>query len=118
MNTNTIRPQFPPNLSVEELIVNAVEKLHKTGKISKTPNSFFAYRMALQKELTARNYYPNMCDLSIIAGNLWIQEPQYIKAEYQRLVHDAKILFEEYCHHAFLPYSINQEQQQNLYYFY
>ncbi|KAG9301819.1 hypothetical protein G9A89_004498 [Geosiphon pyriformis] len=106
-----IKPKFPPTLTSEELMANAVEKFRQTGKLSKTPNAFLAYRMALQKELAVSDYYPNMRDLSTIAGNLWIQEPENVKAKYRRLIHDAKILFDKYCQRV-ISTEINNKQQQ------
>ncbi|KAG9287115.1 hypothetical protein G9A89_001009 [Geosiphon pyriformis] len=90
-----IKPDFPPDLTHKELLVNALEKLKVTGKAGKTPNAFMAYRMALRKQISKTGFRPTMGELSTIAGNLWESEPQNVKEAYQKLSREVKIMFDE-----------------------
>ncbi|CAG8536161.1 943_t:CDS:2 [Ambispora leptoticha] len=94
------KPPFPPQLTVEELMTNALEKLRK-NKISKTPNAFLAYRMAFQKQFYNTKSHPTMRDLSLMATKFWLQEPEYIKARYYQLMKEAKTQFEKICNQNF-----------------
>ncbi|CAG8454106.1 7564_t:CDS:2 [Ambispora gerdemannii] len=98
-------------------MANAEEKLRKTSQLTKTPNAFLAYRMALQKEFAALNLYPNMRELSTAAGNAWEKEPEYVKARYNRLMLDTRTLFQRVSQ-AVLPLQIvhvnpNEQSNQN-----
>ncbi|KAG9300407.1 hypothetical protein G9A89_010031 [Geosiphon pyriformis] len=77
---------------------NALKKLQKNKKLSKTPNAFFAYRMAVYREFspTLKERY-KMRELSRLAGKLWIKEPAYVKAKYYDLMLEARRQFEKIC---------------------
>ncbi|CAG8712560.1 11368_t:CDS:1, partial [Funneliformis mosseae] len=54
-----LKPNFPPNLTTDELIKNAIKSnASNNSKVKTLPNAFIAYRMALQKE-----YYKNTIKL-------------------------------------------------------
>ncbi|CAG8540635.1 580_t:CDS:1 [Ambispora gerdemannii] len=90
------KPPFPPQLTVDELMANALEKLRK-NKISKTPNAFLAYRMAFQKQFYDAKNNPTMRDLSLMATKFWLREPEHVKARYYQLIIEAKTKFEKIC---------------------
>ncbi|CAG8457003.1 728_t:CDS:1 [Ambispora leptoticha] len=96
-----VKPQYPPNLTVEDLMQNALQKLKKTGKFSKIPNAFMAYRMQLQKEFALHYSYPGMRKLSSIAANLWKEEDENVKKTYQNLTREAQTRFEKIANEAF-----------------
>ncbi|CAG8713650.1 10531_t:CDS:1, partial [Ambispora leptoticha] len=119
-STTFIKPHFPPNLTPRELMANAEEKLRKTGQLTKTPNAFLTYRMALQKEFATLNLYPNMRELSTAAGNAWEREPEYVKAHYNRLMLEARALFQSVSQAAlplqFVHVNPNNSSNQNPHY--
>ncbi|KAG9301815.1 hypothetical protein G9A89_004494 [Geosiphon pyriformis] len=85
-----MRPQFPLNLTANDLMANAKRRLEVTGKVTKIPNSFMAYRMAVKKNLILSKNIPGMRELSTISATLWKTEPEWVKAEYQSLMRDAQ----------------------------
>ncbi|CAG8675450.1 14646_t:CDS:1, partial [Funneliformis mosseae] len=92
-----LKPSFPPTLTTEELIKNAIKSnASNNSKIKTLPNAFIAYRMALQKE-----YYKNiiklppMGQLSIIAKNSWDKESQDVKNFYNNLAKEARFLYKQ-----------------------
>ncbi|KAG9285449.1 hypothetical protein G9A89_010924 [Geosiphon pyriformis] len=87
-----VRPKFPPNLTIDELMNNALQKL-RSNKLSKVPNAFLAYRMAVQKECNAKKYHPTMSDLSLMTTKLWVREPEHVRAKYNQMVAEAKLAF-------------------------
>ncbi|CAG8656812.1 1917_t:CDS:2 [Funneliformis caledonium] len=92
-----IKPTFPPDLSINDLIKNIIKpNALKSVKIKSPPNSFIAYRMALQKEYLNKNIkLPPMSQLSIIAKNGWYKEPQDVKNFYNNLAKEAKSLYNQ-----------------------
>ncbi|KAG9303909.1 hypothetical protein G9A89_005819 [Geosiphon pyriformis] len=96
-------PKFPPSLTTQDLISSAIMKLNATNKRGKTPNAFMAYRMAFQKELSTSRTYLNMRQLSGIAGKLWRQEPEYVKAKYKEMIKNAEKEFDRIAQVA-LPF--------------
>ncbi|KAG9307065.1 hypothetical protein G9A89_016893 [Geosiphon pyriformis] len=79
------KPSFPPDLCPEDLIGKAIERLKKTGKLSKISNAFLAYRMAIRKQYSNEKRYKRMHDLSSMAANAWRKEPQRVKSFYHNL---------------------------------
>ncbi|CAG8592285.1 5767_t:CDS:1 [Ambispora gerdemannii] len=96
-----LKPRYPPDLSPEDLMQNALQKLEKSGKFSKIPNAFMTYRMQLQKEFACHYSYPGMRKLSSIAAELWKQEPDYVKGTYQELTREAQTRFEKIANASF-----------------
>ncbi|KAG9287116.1 hypothetical protein G9A89_001010 [Geosiphon pyriformis] len=108
-----IKPDFPPDLTKEEIISNALQKLQTTGKVGKTPNAFMAYRMSLKKQIAKTGYRPTMGEVSTIAGTLWEEEPDDVKAAYQMLTYEAKIYYEQIWR-SYNPFQIVQVQPNNV----
>src|SRR4051794_17057246 len=92
-----IKPTFPPDLTINDLIKNIIKpNAHKSVIIKSPPNSFIAYRMALQKEYLNKNIkLPPMSQLSIIAKNGWYKEPQDVKNFYNNLAKEARSLYNQ-----------------------
>ncbi|CAG8539562.1 7642_t:CDS:1 [Ambispora leptoticha] len=89
------KPDFPPKLTAEELTSIARRNVRKAGKAAKIPNVFLVYRIEVKNQLAQNKLYPGMRELSTIASNLWKQEPEYVKAEYNRIMVDAQSRLEE-----------------------
>ncbi|CAG8519378.1 uncharacterized protein OCT59_027575 [Rhizophagus irregularis] len=84
-----IRPSFPPNLTTNDLIKNAVKS--NTNRPKTFPNAFIAYRMALIKECRNKNWkLPSMGEFSKITRNSWNTESEHVKNFYVSLVKEAK----------------------------
>src|SRR6266496_2825605 len=84
---NYIRPLFPPNLKIDDLI----KKDNLNNQRRSLPNAFIVYRMALIKEYRARNCkLPPMTEISKIAKNFWETERKDVKNHYEALVKEAK----------------------------
>ncbi|KAG9307060.1 hypothetical protein G9A89_016888 [Geosiphon pyriformis] len=103
-----IKPKFPPAISPEELLANAIKKINQGRKPSKIPNAFMVYRLVLQKEYAHFNNIPDMCALSAVASKLWKREPEYVKAKYEEIVLGAKKLLDKIVN-APRPFEILQE---------
>ncbi|KAG9307043.1 hypothetical protein G9A89_016871 [Geosiphon pyriformis] len=91
------RPDFPPDLTPQELLENAFKKLNNTGKVSRVPNQWMAYRSAILKDLSLAGHrkHINMKFFSTIASQLWEQEPNFVKEHYKNLSKKASLLFQE-----------------------
>ncbi|CAI2169411.1 12332_t:CDS:1 [Funneliformis geosporum] len=93
---NDIKPIFPPILTEDELIKNAIKSNSSNNKAKTLPNAFIAYRMALQKEYHNKNIkLPPMNQLSIIAKNAWEKEPKEVKKFYKNLTEEARSLYNQ-----------------------
>ncbi|KAG9288149.1 hypothetical protein G9A89_000944 [Geosiphon pyriformis] len=96
------RPSFPPQVLIEDIIFNAVKKLEKAGKVSKIPNAFMIYLMALRKEYTKRNIgATKMRALASYASVLWGKEKLHVKTKYNELHFEAQVRFNEICQTLF-----------------
>ncbi|CAG8630375.1 9623_t:CDS:2 [Funneliformis caledonium] len=71
-----LKPNFPPNLTTDELIKNAI-------KSNASNNSKNTIKL------------PPMGQLSIIAKNSWDKEPQDVKNFYNNLAKEARILYKQ-----------------------
>ncbi|CAG8719991.1 6025_t:CDS:1, partial [Funneliformis mosseae] len=92
-----IKPTFPPTLTANDLIKNAIKsnKPNKSRAIT-FPNAFIAYRMALTNEYHNKNItLPSVVDLSKIAKNYWEKESKDVKEFYNKLAEDAKSLYNQ-----------------------
>src|SRR5688572_22092129 len=80
-----IKPKFPPTLTTNDLIKNALKINTPNRSRAKTlPNAFIAYRMALIKEYHNKNLkLPPMGQLSKIAKDSWNKESQNVKDFYK-----------------------------------
>jgi len=92
-----IKPKFPPTLTTNDLIKNALKAdTSNKSKAKSLPNAFIAYRMALIKEYRNKNLkLPQMGHLSKIAKNSWNKESQIVKCFYNKLAEDAKYLYKQ-----------------------
>jgi len=114
-NSNTdIKPVFPPILTTNDLIKNALKSdtPNKT-KVKTLPNAFIAYRMALIKEYHSKNLkLPPMGQLSKIAKNSWDKESQNVKNFYNKLVKDAKSLYRQNTIQIVLDNHMNEHMNE------
>src|SRR5688572_21789116 len=92
-----IRPKFPPTLTTNDLIKNALKSDTPNKSKSRTlPNAFIAYRMELIKEYRDRNIkLPPMGQFSKIAKDSWNHKSQIVKDFYNKLAEDAKSLYKQ-----------------------
>ncbi|CAG8494101.1 9936_t:CDS:2 [Ambispora leptoticha] len=105
-------PRFPPDITIQELLEKAISKLEHTGQVSRIPNAFIAYRMAVCKELHSMNHpVITQPQLSSITQASWVEEPEHVRKEYQRISAEAREIFKKICHvyippeyqHEFMP---------------
>ncbi|CAG8447308.1 2471_t:CDS:1 [Ambispora gerdemannii] len=82
---------FPPQITFYNLIEKAITKLNISGKTSRVPNEFIAYRMCFYKALQASNH-PSITQpqLSAIAKEFWLKEPEYVRTEYKKIALEAR----------------------------
>ena len=76
-----IKPIFPPTLTTNDLIKNALKSDSSNKSRAKTlPNAFIAYRMEFIKEYRKKNVkLPPMGQFSKIVKDSWNKESQNIK---------------------------------------
>ena len=92
-----IKPNFPPTLTTNDLIKNALKSgtSNKT-KVTTLPNAFIAYRMELIKEYKSKGIrLPPMGQLSKIAKKSWDEESHVVKDFYNKLARDARSLYKQ-----------------------
>jgi len=108
-----IKPNFPPILTTNDLIKNALKSDTSNRSKAKTlPNAFIAYRMALIKEYRNNNIkLPPMGQLSRIAKNSWDKESQNVKDLYNKLAEDTKSLYKQRTIQIVLDNHMNQGGQ-------
>ncbi|GBC05794.1 hypothetical protein RclHR1_06420017 [Rhizophagus clarus] len=88
-NFTDVRPSFPPDLTINDLIKKTVNNTKNKPKTF--PNAYIAYRMALVKECHNKNWkLPPMGEFSKITSNSWNTEPKHVKDFYDSLVKEAK----------------------------
>ncbi|KAG9301823.1 hypothetical protein G9A89_004502 [Geosiphon pyriformis] len=108
---NLVLP-FPPEATALKLIEKALLKLRTTGKTSRIPNAFIAYRMAVCKKLRSMNYpVITQPQLSSIAKEFWEKEPENVRREYQRIAAEARDIF-KHLHRLQNPLQIEEENEQ------
>ncbi|CAG8678036.1 14373_t:CDS:1 [Acaulospora morrowiae] len=88
-NRNPYKLQFPPSITVSELIKIHLEK--GLRNVNKTLNAFLIYRIVYIREVP-KNYLDN---ISILASNSWKDEPKHVKIFYKKLAKDVKTKFRE-----------------------
>ncbi|CAG8530292.1 9292_t:CDS:1 [Dentiscutata erythropus] len=101
-----IRPQFPPDLDVQQLIDESVKK-HEEGSIRRTPNAFLLYRsqyIAEFNRVKGRNLAATR--ISQLAKNSWGDEPINVKNFYKQRANDIKKGVKER-----IPYSFVNENK-------
>ncbi|GES91972.1 hypothetical protein GLOIN_2v1641116 [Rhizophagus clarus] len=75
-NFTDVRPSFPPDLTINDLIKKTVNNTKNKPKTF--PNAYIAYRMALVKECHNKNWkLPPMGEFSKITSNSWNTEPKH-----------------------------------------
>ncbi|CAG8615921.1 14034_t:CDS:1 [Ambispora leptoticha] len=86
--------KFPPEITPKTLIQKAILKYKRLGQTSRIPNAFIAYRVAFCKELRSM-IHPVITQpqLSILAKQNWLNEPEEVRKEYQRIALEAKDLY-------------------------
>ncbi|CAG8543459.1 5950_t:CDS:2 [Ambispora leptoticha] len=93
-----IKLPFPPQITSSNLIEKAVTKLRTSGKTSRIPNGFLCYRMAFCKELQALKHpVITQPQLSALAKQSWLKEPEHVRTEYQKIAAEAKNIYKQSC---------------------
>ncbi|CAI2165111.1 9021_t:CDS:2 [Funneliformis geosporum] len=87
-----LKPSFPPTLTKYDL-VNIIKKTSKRCVKARIPNAFLLYRNELLKECRNKNVELQIRKVSKIASRYWKNEPPFVKEFYQKLVEDAKSLY-------------------------
>ncbi|CAG8580749.1 8005_t:CDS:1 [Ambispora leptoticha] len=96
--TINITVSFPPDISAMNLIDRALSKTRITGKASRVPNAFIAYRTAFCKELQQIQHpVITQPQLSLIAKDYWSKEPENVRREYERIAAEARNLYKQIC---------------------
>ncbi|CAG8437874.1 8932_t:CDS:2 [Ambispora gerdemannii] len=89
---------FPPDVTSYNLIEKAILKLKVSGKTSRIPNAFIAYRMCFCKALQALNHpVVTQPQLSAISKEFWLKEPDYVREEYQKIALEARNFYKQLC---------------------
>ncbi|CAG8560380.1 10049_t:CDS:1 [Ambispora gerdemannii] len=95
---NGLTVSFPPDISAMDLIDRALSKTRITGKASRVPNSFIAYRTAFCKELQKIEHpVITQPQLSLIAKDYWSRESENVRREYDRIAAEARNLYKQIC---------------------
>ncbi|CAG8531509.1 3306_t:CDS:1 [Ambispora leptoticha] len=97
LDNNTILSiiPYPPKVTPQDLIMRAGARLEKSGKISRIPNAFIAFRMDVCRELRViGDCSMSQPQLSLMCKALWDNQPEYVRNAYQRIAASAKILYE------------------------
>src|SRR4051794_32351016 len=88
-----IKLPFPPTLTINDLIKDP-SKPSTSNKVKTFPSAFIAYRTALIKEYRINNSkLPPMGKFSKIAKNSWDREPKHVKDSYNKLIMNAKSIY-------------------------
>ncbi|KAG9294390.1 hypothetical protein G9A89_001895 [Geosiphon pyriformis] len=84
------KPTYPPLLTINDLISRVTRK----GRIpTKPPNAFIIYRKNYTFEIKTKKISIDMSQVSSIVGQLWKEEPEFVKNAYKDLARDAKDIF-------------------------
>ncbi|RIA88221.1 hypothetical protein C1645_775546, partial [Glomus cerebriforme] len=94
------RPNYPPNINVEEYTLGLDEIIRNKRKIKditkkNAGNSFMLYRKYLYKYLETSGINIPMQSLSSLAGHLWASEPKLVKDYYKKLSDQIKKIHSE-----------------------
>ncbi|CAG8516785.1 12320_t:CDS:1 [Ambispora leptoticha] len=107
-----IVPKFPPEITPKTLIQKAIGKYKSLGQTSRIPNAFIAYRVAFCKELRSMKHpVITQPQLSSMAKQSWLNEPEAVRKEYQRIALEAKDL---YKHLVRMNLPARLEREKNL----
>ncbi|CAG8673752.1 7113_t:CDS:1, partial [Ambispora leptoticha] len=86
---------YPPKVTPQDLIMKAGARLEKSGKISRIPNAFIAFRMDVCRELRViGDCSMSQPQLSLMCKASWDNQPEYVRNAYQRIAASARILYE------------------------
>ncbi|CAG8566094.1 1736_t:CDS:1 [Ambispora leptoticha] len=86
--------KFPPEITPKTLIQKAILRYKRLGQTSRIPNAFIAYRVAFCKELRSMKHpVITQPQLSSLAKQNWLNEPEEVRKEYQRIALEAKNLY-------------------------
>ncbi|KAG9287055.1 hypothetical protein G9A89_023019 [Geosiphon pyriformis] len=108
-----LSPRFPPDVTPMDLLQKSIQNLKTTGKSSRVPNGFIAYRMAICKELRGKKHpVITQPKLSTIVKQGWSREPEHIRKEYQKIATEARNLYKQICHDHLLIHET--ESQENI----
>ncbi|KAG9301822.1 hypothetical protein G9A89_004501 [Geosiphon pyriformis] len=104
-------PRYPPVITPMKLIGKAIIKLKTTGKQSRIPNAFIAYRMAVCQEIrSGKHSRITQPQLSIIVKQGWANEPEYVRKEYQQIATDARNLYKQIRYEFILFHSESNDE--------
>ncbi|KAG9290593.1 hypothetical protein G9A89_011555 [Geosiphon pyriformis] len=90
------RPDSPPTISHEELLMNAKKRVRKNKNPTMTPNAFLAYRTAMCKRINEKKIKLSLTQKSQIAQSLWRREDDLVKKQYKSLARQIKEEFIEW----------------------
>ncbi|CAG8610908.1 722_t:CDS:2, partial [Diversispora eburnea] len=93
MNLPTIKVQFPPRVTVEEIVQKQLDNNIKN--VNHTPNSFLIYRREFNNEIHKSQVNLKLEDISKLAAVSWKTEPQQIKNYYKKLAKEVKNSFKK-----------------------
>ncbi|CAG8618623.1 8006_t:CDS:1 [Ambispora gerdemannii] len=113
-NLPKIEIEMPyPDISPINLLDRALMKTQKTGKTARVPNAFIAYRTVFCRELQ-KIAHPVITQpqLSLIAKDYWLKEPENVRREYERIAAEAKNLYTQICFDQKLIQQIEEDQDK------
>ncbi|CAG8442206.1 9895_t:CDS:1 [Ambispora leptoticha] len=119
-NASSIVPKFPPEISALNLVQKAISRLESSGKTSRIPNAFIAYRMAFCKELQRVNHPVfTQPQLSSMAKSAWNKEPESVQKTYRYISAEASEIYKKLCknkYHINIDYGKETTNQFECYY--
>ncbi|CAG8564164.1 19423_t:CDS:1 [Gigaspora margarita] len=87
---SSIRPRFPPNIDVQQLINESIKK-HEESQTRRTPNAFLLYRSQYIAEFgRVNNRNLAATRISTLAKNAWNDEPINVKIFYKQIASEIK----------------------------
>ncbi|CAG8687506.1 hypothetical protein C2G38_2121089 [Gigaspora rosea] len=87
---SSIRPRFPPNIDVQQLINESIKK-HEESQTRRTPNAFLLYRSQYIAEFgRVNNRNLAATRISTLAKNAWNNEPINVKNFYKQIASEIK----------------------------
>ncbi|CAG8437893.1 8934_t:CDS:1 [Ambispora gerdemannii] len=85
---------YPPIVTPQDLLAKAGARLEKSGKVSRIPNAFIAFRMDVCREIRFMgDHNISQPQLSLMCKTLWEKQPEYVRNAYQHIAASAKILY-------------------------
>ncbi|CAG8437929.1 8937_t:CDS:1 [Ambispora gerdemannii] len=116
-NVSSIVPKFPPEITSLNLIQKAILKLENSGKISRIPNAFIAYRMAFCKQLQkVRHPVFTQPQLSSMAKAAWNKEPEDVQKAYRYIAAEASEIYKQLCKDKYQINMDNEKESMNQFY--